>query len=126
MNDVYFTFPERKCETCGKIFIPAPEHRFKVDKGGKRVKWYCCWTCYIHREQAKRKGTKRVLMIDDAGNIVREFESSRIAFEFLHAENRISINGDDRYFVGAIEQGKKAYGYYWRYKEESKNENQAG
>ena len=32
---------EKKCATCGKVFVPAPHHVFT--KGGK---WYCKWTCY--------------------------------------------------------------------------------
>ena len=37
---------EKKCPKCGKIFCPAPYHRFKDKSTGKL---YCCWTCYNHR-----------------------------------------------------------------------------
>ena len=33
-----------KCKKCGREFVPAPMHRFKVDG-----KYYCKWTCYNHR-----------------------------------------------------------------------------
>lgn len=36
--------PEKYCAKCGKRFIPAPEHIFKAGS-----KYYCKWTCYLHR-----------------------------------------------------------------------------
>ncbi len=49
-------FPEKKCKKCGKIFIPAPLHKYKDGS-----KYYCSWTCYLHRndQEAKKddKGT---------------------------------------------------------------------
>lgn len=35
---------EMTCKRCGKNFVPAVEHKFKVD-----TKYYCSWTCYNHR-----------------------------------------------------------------------------
>ena len=42
--------PEKKCKKCGKTFIPAPLHRYK-DRG----KYYCSWTCYLHRKDTEVK-----------------------------------------------------------------------
>lgn len=42
------TFKEKKCKKCGKIFIPAIEHRYK-----EHGKYYCSWTCYNHRHDEK-------------------------------------------------------------------------
>ena len=39
-----YTFEEKKCAKCGKLFISAPYHIYK-----KNSKWYCSWTCYNHR-----------------------------------------------------------------------------
>ena len=36
--------PEKKCKKCGRNFIPAPLHRYKEGS-----KYYCSWTCYLHR-----------------------------------------------------------------------------
>ena len=42
--------PEKTCKKCGKRFLPAPEHRFRVGN-----KWYCKWTCYLHRNDKEVK-----------------------------------------------------------------------
>ena len=41
---------EKKCPKCGRTFIAAPQHVFKV--GGK---YYCSWTCYNHRNDKEVK-----------------------------------------------------------------------
>lgn len=51
-QDVRTDIVERKCPTCGKIFCPAPYHRFKDNKG----RLYCRWTCYNHRNDKEKKG----------------------------------------------------------------------
>lgn len=33
-----------KCAKCGKVFVPAPFHVYRVES-----KYYCKWTCYNHR-----------------------------------------------------------------------------
>jgi hypothetical protein len=45
--DVRTEITEEKCPTCGKIFCPAPYHRFKDNKG----RLYCRWTCFNHRKE---------------------------------------------------------------------------
>ena len=42
--------PEKPCKKCGKIFIPAPLHVYK-----DRSKYYCSWTCYLHRKDKEAK-----------------------------------------------------------------------
>lgn len=44
---------EKVCATCGKTFIPAPQHIFV-----KNHKWYCKWTCYNHRNDKKPEKLK--------------------------------------------------------------------
>ncbi len=41
------------CAKCGREFIPAPQHIFKI--GGKN---YCKWTCYNHRHDGKKEVKK--------------------------------------------------------------------
>lgn len=41
---------EKKCKRCGKFFIAAPEHIYHVG-----AKYYCSWTCYLHRDDRKGK-----------------------------------------------------------------------
>ena len=43
-------FDERKCEKCGKLFIPQPLHRFR-----EHGKYYCKWTCWNHRKDKEDK-----------------------------------------------------------------------
>ena len=42
---------EKICPICGKLFIPAPEHTYKVAKGGK----VCSWACVRKYEKDKAK-----------------------------------------------------------------------
>lgn len=46
---------EKQCRKCGKFFIPAPEHIYR-----KGSKYYCSWTCYLHRDdwEVKKKDDK--------------------------------------------------------------------
>ena len=39
-----FPFKEMTCVVCGKIFIPAPEHIYNEERGGK-VKHICGYNC---------------------------------------------------------------------------------
>lgn len=41
---------EKKCKKCGKLFIAAPEHRYREGS-----KFYCSWTCYLHRNDKVEK-----------------------------------------------------------------------
>ena len=49
-NTLRYILPERRCKKCGKVFIPAPMHRYR---DGSR--WYCSWTCYLHRNDKEVK-----------------------------------------------------------------------
>lgn len=44
---------EKVCAKCGKIFCPAPQHRFK----DCRSRYYCKPTCWIHRNDEQKKET---------------------------------------------------------------------
>lgn len=49
--------PEKKCAKCGKVFIVAPQHVFKVyDK--EHTKYYCSWTCYNHRNDKEKENER--------------------------------------------------------------------
>lgn len=48
--DFFCYIQERKCHKCGKTFIPGAEHIYK-----DHSKWYCCWTCYLHRKDKEVK-----------------------------------------------------------------------
>ena len=56
-NDV---FAEVKCYICGRVFIPAAEHVFRVTG-----KWCCTYPCYIklQTEIETRKAAERALKI---------------------------------------------------------------
>ena len=50
MDDIVFeNIIDRKCDKCGKNFVPAPYHAY-VD--GRKA--YCSWTCYNHRHDRPR------------------------------------------------------------------------
>lgn len=53
-NRVFENIIDRKCDKCGKNFVPAPYHAY-VD--GEKV--YCSYTCYNHRhDRPKGKYTR--------------------------------------------------------------------
>lgn len=41
------------CKKCGKEFVPAPMHRFRVGRN-----FYCKWTCYNHRNDEQKEVNK--------------------------------------------------------------------
>ena len=48
-------FPEIKCKECGKMFIKAVEHQFRIGDH-----YFCKWTCYKHyKERHPQIGSKR-------------------------------------------------------------------
>jgi len=51
-------FAESKCPVCKKLFIPAPQHVWKV--GGKKV---CSYTCMrsFEKAQEEKKARRRQL-----------------------------------------------------------------
>lgn len=53
-NDPRIHIVEVTCPKCGKIFCPAPYHRFKANH-----KFYCSWTCYSHREEKNDETVKK-------------------------------------------------------------------
>lgn len=44
---------ETKCRRCGRTFIAAPQHIYKVGKA-----LYCSWTCFNHRNDPKEETLK--------------------------------------------------------------------
>ena len=53
------TLEDGKCDYCGKNFIPAPYHIYKVEDGKGRF-IFCCYTCKLHyMEQIEAQKRKR-------------------------------------------------------------------
>lgn len=51
----YPIFREKTCTECGKTFIAAVEHQFKI---GER--YFCKWTCYLRfKEKHPTLGNRR-------------------------------------------------------------------
>lgn len=42
-----YDMDEKTCAKCGKVFLPAPFHVFRVKEKGE---WYCSWSCYNHKD----------------------------------------------------------------------------
>lgn len=55
-----------ECPVCGKQFIPAPIHVYKMDvvyKGVRKRKYYCGWNCYRtvqKKKEEKKRGRKDI------------------------------------------------------------------
>lgn len=46
---------ETKCPICGKVFIPAPQHIYKGEKG----RLVCSWGCVCKYEREREKKTNK-------------------------------------------------------------------
>ena len=51
MSEIFYSGREQKCPICGKMFIVAPFHIYKVNN-----RTVCSWKCV--RTYEKRKGIK--------------------------------------------------------------------
>ena len=47
-----------KCPVCGKEFVPAPQHQYKMERGKKLVCSYSCETISIREWNEKKKKSK--------------------------------------------------------------------
>lgn len=51
---------EKKCPQCGKVFVPAPEHAYKLYAGSSHEKVFCKYTCMLrYREEHPGKWAKK-------------------------------------------------------------------
>lgn len=48
-----YSMMDRKCEQCGRLFLPAPYHHWRV-----KDKLFCCYTCMRKYERELREGKK--------------------------------------------------------------------
>lgn len=98
---------EVKCQKCGKMFIPAPMHSLRDDKG-----FYCSCTRFLHREIPKvnlRGNRKTVAMCDRYGNEIKTFPSATKAAEYVGVEP-VTIRV-------AIKEKRMSQGFLWMYKD---------
>lgn len=76
---------DHTCPVCGRNFIPAPFHQFRVY--GRRV---CTWNCQLRGEREGLSSdnislkNKPVAMFDLDGNHIRDFQSAREIEVDLH------------------------------------------
>lgn len=76
----------------GKVF--TEEHKRKISEKAKRPR-------HVTR--------KPILQLDSFGNVIKEFDSTTSATIILELKHNTSINN-------ALKSGKKAAGYFWKYK----------
>ena len=98
---------EHKCPKCGKIFIPAAQHRYKIGDT-----YWCKWTCYLHRDDNENTSRARKIEVyDEWGDLLRTFNSAKEVDEQLgYPEHGV---------MDACRLGTKYKGFYWRYKEKA-------
>lgn len=101
---------DHTCPVCGRNFIPAPFHLFRVSE--KRV---CSWHCQLRGERegiTKSKGASRfkpVSVFDLTGNFLKDFASPKDAgraFRISEESIRKCCRGET----------SSAGGYVFRYK----------
>lgn len=106
-------FHESKCRTCGRLFIPAPEHALKDCRG-----IYCKPTCFLNRPAPPPKGsgrkTKPVEQCTLDGEVIAIYPG---AFQ-AEVETGLLKSG----IVRAITKKMVYHGYIWRYKDEKGGE----
>lgn len=113
---------DHTCPVCGRNFIPAPYHQFRVY--GRRV---CTWSCKLRGERegfAKNPESlknKPIAMFDRNGNHIRDFQNARE----IELELHISV---DCVRKCCRKETARAGGFVFRYiketykKEEGKND----
>ena len=81
MKKTITDFKECVCPVCGKTFIPAPLHRYKLDGRDKLV---CSWHCLC--ESRRKRGIKQpsgrakiVVKYDADGNEIARYSTIRAA-----------------------------------------------
>lgn len=104
---------ERTCEKCGKSFIPATYHQYKV---GYR-KYFCSWSCYNHRDITHKetyvRPTKPVSMYSKSGELIERFYSVNDALTYLADMGIIVKANSIREACKGIR--KTCYGYIFKY-----------
>lgn len=50
---------EVKCQKCGRIFCPAPQHVFTENK-----RYWCKPTCWLHRNDGKKADSKKAKIVE--------------------------------------------------------------
>ena len=53
---------EHICHERGKVFIPAAQHKFRIDS-----KWFCKWTCYNKYKGGKETRKMKIKIKLDEG-----------------------------------------------------------
>lgn len=56
-NNIAQVFEIYSCPVCGKNFIPAPEHVYRIRKN-KNYVLVCSWRCVRSHEKEMMKGTE--------------------------------------------------------------------
>ena len=100
---------EARCKTCGRLFILAPEHAFRDNRGA-----YCKPTCWLHRNDKKTKSkgrpTLKVEQYTKEGVLLKTYESTKQA------------SSETGFYYQSLARAcrhRELYrGYLWRYVEE--------
>lgn len=91
------------CRYCGKEFVPAPQHALRDTYG-----FYCKPTCFLHRDELKKKRGKRVQMYR-GDELLEVFKTSTAAAQW--------VAGEPKLVRDACRRGTKYKGYSWKYEE---------
>ena len=70
-------YREAVCPVCGKKFIPAPMHRYRLDD---QYKYVCSWSCLCESRRQRTRCSpqgraKTVVKIDEDGNEIARYNS---------------------------------------------------
>lgn len=106
---------DRVCAECGRVFCPAPYHRFKrFGRNGNAI-YYCGWNCFSKAEtvaKSKPRGStpKIVFAYNTEGELLQVFSSVSEASEktgLCEKSIRSCLNG----------RAKSTGGYIFKYEE---------
>lgn len=65
MSDVRYAIIDKICPVCGKNFVPAPEHIYRIRINKNRSNLVCTYNCMInwqnkHEKRSRREYAKKV------------------------------------------------------------------
>lgn len=75
------------CCECGKLFIPAAQHKFKSGS-----KWFCKWTCYNafkKRKEQKKKGLTMKIKLDEGAKMPTRAHSTDAGLDLYATRTQI-------------------------------------
>lgn len=108
-------FTPTECPVCGKSFIPAPEHKWKLGKYR-----FCSYHCYLKRQEQERELREQRRSYHKERRVGQYTLTGEKLATFANVEEAAKAIGYPKSTIRTCCQRGSAYGtgYLWKYEEE--------